>query len=64
MNKDATYRITRGSFVLPDGSQAHTGELIELPADVAQAHASRLEAVDLEAATRPGSGQQASEQDA
>lgn len=48
-----TYRITRGSFVQPDGSTVNAGALIDLPDDVATEHAARLEPVDLDAATQP-----------
>jgi hypothetical protein len=48
-----TYRITRGSFLLPDGSYASAGQLIELPEDVAAAHPDRLEPVALDATTQP-----------
>lgn len=39
------YTITKGSFVLPDGSKKGVGEPIELEDDVARTHAHQVELV-------------------
>jgi hypothetical protein len=39
------FRIRSGAFRMPDGSLKEAGDEIELPSDVAMAHADRLEEV-------------------